>query len=208
MNTETEKTAFILDNGMVVDLFSTYEDGKLIKCHIEYTELIKVDLVVRDNDRHKTQRYFQRLMNGVGRDAISARITRSYNQTDYTYLVYDGQRYKIGRSNFPVLRVNDLRTANPSCELLCFSKNVAECVLHYVFLEKRLAREWFLLNDRDEKIIRFLMTQNKDRANSISRIVREMIKQESEINNPDVLLSRSKMPITDIKWKPSLEIKF
>ena len=69
----------------------------------------------------------------------------------YTYLIYDGEYYKIGKSNDPEKRIKTLLTANPKCKLICYGKGVSEKDLHTFFFNKRVwkRREWFFLNEKD-----------------------------------------------------------
>lgn len=68
---------------------------------------------------------------------------------DWTYLVSDGQKHKIGRSKNPEQRVAALRTANPGCILVAKTQRVTERAMHVLFREKRLDREWFRLSPTD-----------------------------------------------------------
>lgn len=67
----------------------------------------------------------------------------------FTYLVYDGQYYKIGESVDPNKRLVGLRTANPSVSLVCYGDQVSEKKMHSIFSKKRVAGEWFNLNQQD-----------------------------------------------------------
>lgn len=68
---------------------------------------------------------------------------------DWTYLVFDGKKYKIGRSRSPEERLKSLRTANPTCVLVGQTQKIGEKDLHIIFREKRIAGEWFDLSEED-----------------------------------------------------------
>lgn len=63
----------------------------------------------------------------------------------YTYLVTDGQYYKIGSSLNPFRRVKELQTANPSAKLLGYTKKYEEKRLHDKYKKWRVKGEWFNL---------------------------------------------------------------
>mgnify|MGYP003606107058 FL=1 len=69
----------------------------------------------------------------------------------FTYLMCDGNLYKIGTSKHPKTRLKELRTANPYIELICFGKGVTEKYLHEMFFQKRKKGEWFDLSDTNLK---------------------------------------------------------
>lgn len=80
-----------------------------------------------------------------------------------TYLMWDGGNlYKIGKSSNPNLRLLELRTANPKISLISFGEGNNETFLHKKYSDKRYAREWFLLDDRDVEDIKkfFKQVQN------------------------------------------------
>ena len=66
----------------------------------------------------------------------------------FTYLMYDGRYYKIGKSNNPIKRLKTLRTANPTVKLICFGKKKSESTLHLMFKRYLVGGEWFDLPRR------------------------------------------------------------
>lgn len=74
-----------------------------------------------------------------------------------TYLLTDGKRYKIGCTKNIKNRLSSLRTANIDIELVCYGDNVSEKMMHGLFKEKRVDREWFELNEKDVNDVRSLM---------------------------------------------------
>ena len=89
----------------------------------------------------------------------------------YTYLIYDGEIYKIGQSKDPKKRLAQLATANPKVELLAYvnSDKVSEKYLHKVFGSRRLflpngkRSEWFDLKIEDLAYIRQLMETGEEK---------------------------------------------
>jgi len=78
----------------------------------------------------------------------------------YTYLIYDGSYYKIGKSVDPEKRVSNIRTANPKAILLGYGEGDEEDYLHNKYESFRYSREWFKLDEKQEKeILDFLKTK-------------------------------------------------
>jgi hypothetical protein len=65
----------------------------------------------------------------------------------FTYLMFDGQYYKIGQSTQPEKRLKQIKTGNPSTELLCYGNAISEKYLHTRFYQNRIKGEWFYLNN-------------------------------------------------------------
>jgi len=63
-----------------------------------------------------------------------------------TYLAYDGEFYKIGKSIDPIKRMRDLKVANPRITLVTFGSAIDEKDLHAYFHKCRVSGEWFDLN--------------------------------------------------------------
>lgn len=92
----------------------------------------------------------------MGRDELNFHHIKKINIQDpeyWTYLMYDGEKYKIGKSKNPEERLSQLKTGNPSCILVLKTKKLSEKLMHSLFREKRLSREWFYLTDKDVKTI-------------------------------------------------------
>lgn len=68
-----------------------------------------------------------------------------------TYLVKDNATnlYKIGKATNPSKRVNALKVANTNIELYAVCEDNVEYILHKVYHNKQVSREWFRLNDLD-----------------------------------------------------------
>jgi hypothetical protein len=64
-----------------------------------------------------------------------------------TYLMFDGNLYKIGKSNNPEKRLKQLKTANPNIQLLAITEKITEDFLHNQFNEYRVTGEWFLFDE-------------------------------------------------------------
>lgn len=70
----------------------------------------------------------------------------------YTYLMYDGNFYKIGRSKDPEKRLGQIKTGNPACELICFSNKITEIELHVLFANSNVGREWFDFKEKPSEL--------------------------------------------------------
>jgi len=66
-----------------------------------------------------------------------------------TYLMFDGNLYKIGKSKNPENRLKQIKTGNPNCKLICYGYGATEELLHKRFCKKRIKLEWFNLNEND-----------------------------------------------------------
>jgi hypothetical protein len=72
-----------------------------------------------------------------------------------TYLIQDGKNYKIGQSENPEKRFNQLKIGNLNVKMICFGDGISEAELHHKFKRKNISGEWFKLNKNDvEYIIR------------------------------------------------------
>jgi hypothetical protein len=80
----------------------------------------------------------------------------------YTYLMYDGNLYKIGKSKNPLTRLNQLKTSNPNLEIICFGNGIEEENLHSIYCKNRVQGEWFNLNNNQIIEIKNLIEQKKD----------------------------------------------
>lgn len=73
-------------------------------------------------------------------------------QIDYTYLMFDGLYYKIGKSKNPKERLKSMQTGNPNCKLLCFGTGYSEDKMHHIFRKFRTNREWFKLRFKEAEL--------------------------------------------------------
>ena len=81
------------------------------------------------------------------------RIEKQRKETTvYTYLMYDGNFYKIGKSKNPEIRLNQIKTGNPNCDLLCYSNKITEVELHTLFYNSNIGREWFDFKEKPEEL--------------------------------------------------------
>lgn len=72
----------------------------------------------------------------------------------YSYLMFDGKRYKIGKSNDPIKRLKQLSTGNPFLKLIATSETISEQTLHNLLRHKRIKGEFFQLDQNEvQKII-------------------------------------------------------
>jgi hypothetical protein len=99
------------------------------------------------------------------RSAKTYSMIKTYNKQnkdEWTYLIFDGQKYKVGRSKDPEERLKGLKTANPSCQLVMKTKKISEKLIHTIYREKRLDREWFYFDDNDLFRLKELFESNAD----------------------------------------------
>lgn len=73
----------------------------------------------------------------------------------YTYLMFDGLYYKIGKSKNPEKRLKQIQTSNPLALLLEYSDKVDEKNLHKLYSNYRIKNEWFNLNDKQVEEIKY-----------------------------------------------------
>ena len=71
----------------------------------------------------------------------------------YTYLMFDGSYYKIGKSEDPKARLKAIKNTNPKASLIAFSDKVQEKELHLKYHKQRESGEWFSLSEQDVKDI-------------------------------------------------------
>lgn len=88
-----------------------------------------------------------------------------------TYLAYDNNYYKIGRSNNPEKRVEDLKTANPAIRLLCYGEGDKEMFLHKRYDSCRVAREWFDLSEEQVREIKETIGENLNRFTEFKKVI-------------------------------------
>ena len=65
----------------------------------------------------------------------------------YTYLMFDGNIYKIGQTRNIKERLSAMYTASPYIKLIGYSDKVTEKELHNAFSKYRVRLEWFDLFD-------------------------------------------------------------
>lgn len=70
-----------------------------------------------------------------------------------TYLIQDGEYYKIGRAFDVNKRLCNLTCSNIRLKIVSFGYADIEYDLHKIFEKKRIKREWFCLNDADVSFI-------------------------------------------------------
>src|SRR5574343_614026 len=100
-------------------------------------------------------------------------------EVEYTYLMFDGLYYKIGKSINPKGRLKEMLTANPNCRLLCYGTCFSEAKMHNIFAIFRHKREWFKLRHKDAELAKRMIlnqmiagdllriAQLKDQSNAI-----------------------------------------
>ena len=71
------------------------------------------------------------------------------NRKQKTYLIYDNNMYKIGRSIEPENRLKQIKAHNPAAKLICTIDKDIEKELHNKYKNKRVGGEWFDLTESD-----------------------------------------------------------
>lgn len=71
----------------------------------------------------------------------------------FTYLMYDGRHYKIGKSKDPIHRFRQLQTSNPFLELVSYYEGDIEILCHQTFWRNRVKNEWFKFDDKTFKLV-------------------------------------------------------
>lgn len=70
-----------------------------------------------------------------------------------TYLIQDGEYYKIGKTFDVNKRLSDLICSNIRLRVVSFGYKDIEYKLHQIFDKKRIKREWFELDENDIQFI-------------------------------------------------------
>lgn len=88
-----------------------------------------------------------------------------------TYLAYDNNYYKIGKSKNPIKRIQKLKTANPSIRLICYGEGDKEAFLHKRYDKNRVAREWFDLDEDQIKDIKEVLNERVGKLTDLKRVL-------------------------------------
>lgn len=67
----------------------------------------------------------------------------------FTYLMYDGKYFKIGKTRNIKKRLLSIKTNNPDIKLLCLADYDCENYLHSKYKKYRHKGEWFLFKKED-----------------------------------------------------------
>lgn len=97
-----------------------------------------------------------------------------------TYLAYDGNYYKIGKSVNSKKRIENCKTSNPKIKLLGFGYGISESELHLRFKEKRVDREWFNLENNEVNFI--IKELSKPKKQTMNRTKKEPFPITKRIN--------------------------
>lgn len=98
------------------------------------------------------------------------------DSTEYTYLMFDGLYYKIGKSLNPKKRLKEMATANPNCRLLCYGDCFSESSMHKIFATFRHKGEWFSLRHKEAELAK-RMILNQMVAGDLLRVAQ--LKEQS-----------------------------
>jgi uncharacterized protein (DUF3820 family) len=80
-------------------------------------------------------------------------MKQTYHGRKCAYLAYDGRYFKIGESSNPEQRIKNMRTANPSIELITWGYGDTEANLHQTYKHRKIGGEWFDLKKQNVKAI-------------------------------------------------------
>jgi len=109
-------------------------------------------------------------------------------QVDYTYLMFDGLYYKIGKSKNPQKRLKEMNTGNPNCKLLCFGIGYSEDKMHQIFRNFRTGGEWFKLRFKEAELAKRMILDIPIQGDllRIAQIKKDgvVVKQENDYKIP------------------------
>lgn len=121
-----------------------------------------------------------------------------------TYLITDGNLYKIGKSIDPEKRFKQLKTANPYIEMVCYGNGVSEAYLHSLFFQKRKSGEWFDLSDENlQKCVRLISEGEKNTFGELKYKKKRFINSDGKI----VICDMITWNLTDQEIKDSVDSK-
>lgn len=83
-------------------------------------------------------------------------------ETIFTYIMYDGQSYKIGKSKDPKKRLNSFKTGNPNIKLYAYFYGDIEILCHQQFWKNRIKNEWFDFSRKDMHSVYNFMCNNSN----------------------------------------------
>lgn len=85
--------------------------------------------------------------------------------TSKTYLAFDGKHYKIGTSTNPKARIANIKSLNPTIELIHFSDSgTVESMLHRLYEKYRVegTREWYKFSKKQVKEVIYYINNEYD----------------------------------------------
>lgn len=93
----------------------------------------------------------------------------------FTYIMFDGILYKIGKSISPEKRLKQIKTSNPNAKLICYGNAVTEKYMHDRFYRSRVNGEWFKLNDEQLQNAIRLIKNGENNSLNYDNTVQKMI---------------------------------
>jgi hypothetical protein len=150
MNTQTQLFNYDLNNEQVNNLNGI---DKLIYIHI--SNMIKNQNYTFNEAMKHTVNYYADKQSRFRIKKNIMKVFKSENKTikNFTYLMFDGSLYKIGKSKNPLTRLKALKIGNPSIELIAYTDKIEEKYLHNRFFESRVDGEWFDLSEEKLKSV-------------------------------------------------------
>lgn len=109
-------------------------------------------------------------------------------QVDYTYLMFDGLYYKIGKSINPQKRLKGMQTGNPNCKLLCYGLGFSEDKMHHIFRKFHIKGEWFKLRFKEAELAKRMILDNPIQGDllRISQLKAIYTEQRNEKRQDDI----------------------
>jgi hypothetical protein len=100
----------------------------------------------------------------------------------YTYLMYDGNNYKIGQSIKPNKRLLEFKTGNPTIKLLKQNLYIPEKYFHDLFHDVRTGGEWFKLDFNNTQAVHILFNaENELQGAMLMRFFHKKVKKSIEV---------------------------
>lgn len=149
------------------------EEKRTISITFDFNERLYYKSSLTELDKAKDE--FYDVINGKIWCGVA--VDNYFKEDTYSYLITDGTYYKIGKSKNPHTRLSNLKTANPKCKLIAYSKFVPEKFLHDMYRCFNFDREWFLLPYHEVQFIKDLMAiDNLDTVKSLMHLSHRKIK--------------------------------
>lgn len=136
-------------------------------------------------------------------DIIHGRVWSGFEPNNYfgeetfCYLITDGELFKIGKSKDPKKRLQSLKTANPRCQLVCYSNLVPEKFFHDIFKASNVDREWFRLDIKDVNLVKsFMELTCIDQVKCLMRLAHRRVKKSKPSRTEYVAKKQGNVKLT------------
>lgn len=149
---------------------------------------------VEGNSFYQIVKKFKGIIDGTIYDNNLKCLKYKQDDDTYTYIVSDGNYYKIGKSKNVKQRISSLKSANPNIGYLKSSLYVPEKYLHDLFNSKNYKLEWFNLSKNDLDIVFSLMSaDSKEQALMLMRMIGDKFNKEITFKNKQRALGDNKV---------------